>query len=74
MQGNESYEDDPIMTEEMVSYSLQQELYDVSPDLLAPTVTEVEMLKKEREDLVKQREEIRKKMERERCRKEEVER
>lgn len=70
---NESYEDDPGMSEEMVSYSLQQELYDVSPDLLAPTMTEVEMLKKEREDLVKQREKIRKRMEQERCRKEEME-
>ena len=58
----------------MVSYSVQQELYDVSPDLLPPTITEVEMLKKERGDLFKQREELRKKMERERCKKEEVER
>lgn len=73
-QGDDSYEDDPGTHEKMLTYSLQQELYDVSPDLLAPTVTELEMLKKEHEDLVKQREEVRERMERERSRKEEVER
>lgn len=57
-----------------MSFSLQQELLNVSPDILAPAAAELEILKKEQEQIKKENALLQSKLEQVREEKEDLER
>lgn len=57
-----------------MSFSLQQELLNVSPDILAPAAAELELLKKEQEQIKKENALLQSRLEQVREEKEDLER